>query len=199
MASRQKLNSESQAIAAIDIALEGLPDDDSRGRVLDWAVAKYGRAMRSGGSASFVRSGGSPGNVSQQLTSEESDSWGPRTRAWMKRHDIRSQALDAAFHIEGDNSTLILKSINGDSKSERLRNVAALLGAMALIRNDQPKFTSGELREALKQYNAYDMTNNPSYVKRHKDVIQGNGSSGYTITSIGLDLAANLLKSLSFE
>lgn len=198
MIPKQKQGSESQAIAVIDTALENLPDEDSRARVLVWAVAKYGGAMRNSGST-FTHPVGVPISAPQSQTLEGSDAQGPRARAWIKKHNITSQALDAAFHIEGDSSTLIVKSIKGSSKSEKLRNIAALLGAMALIKTDQPKFTSEEFREALKQYDAYDTSNNPANVKRNKDVIQGSASTGYTTTSVGLDLAASLLTTPSSE
>ena len=192
MAQKQKQHTESQAIAVIDEALELLPDDDSRGRVLAWAMAKFGGAMRSDNARH-------PLVAPQQIAAQHqpfangNDSYGARARAWMKKHSLTSDALESAFHIEGDTSTLILKTVRGASKRERLRNVAALLGAMALVKTDQPKFTGAEFREALKQYDAYDAANGPSYVKSHKDVIQGSASAGYTVTAIGLDLAASLL------
>ena len=194
MSPKQKPVSESQAIAAVEDVLEALPDDLARGRVLDWAAAKYGAAMKHG---SIEAPGASTRTSTQQrqINDSEIEGLGPRARAWLKKHSLSQHALDAAFHIDGDHGTLILKRVKGTSKRERVRNVAALLGAMTLVRTDQARYTAEELRDALKQYNAYDMSNNPNYVKAHADVVQGSGTSGYTTTSIGLDLAATLLQS----
>jgi hypothetical protein len=194
MRAKPKQNSESQSIAVIDEALALLPDDDSRQRVLSWAVAKYGNAMRLGGTqqtgpavAAHI--------TTHQPSSDTAEGYGPRARAWIKKHGITSHVIDGAFHIDGDASTLILKTVRGTSKREKLRSVAALLGAMSLVKTDQPKFSNAEFREALKQYEAYDAANGPTNVKAHKDVIQGSASAGYTVTAVGLDLAANLLVS----
>jgi hypothetical protein len=189
MATKRKQNSESEAIAVIDDALVHLPDDDSRNRVLSWAVSKYGGNMVPP-RAPLPLPPGVSGSGSQGV---DNVGLGPRARAWSKKHGITQQALEGAFHIDGDANTLIVKTVPGDSKKERVRSVAALLGAMALVRTDQAKFTAAEFREALKQYDAYDAANNPVTVKRHKDVIQGNASAGYTVTAVGLDVAAGLL------
>lgn len=191
MAPKQKQNSESQAIAVIDEALAHLPDDDSRARVLSWAVSKYGGTIRA--AALLAGSTGVLGPGLHQPIPDSSEGFGPRARTWIKKHGVTPQSLDSAFHIDAESRTLILKTVRGDSKRERVRNVAALLGAMALVKTDQAKFTAAEFREALKQYDAYDAANNPTYVKAQKDVIQGSASTGYTVTSVGLDVAASLL------
>jgi hypothetical protein len=183
MARAKKQHSESEAIAVVDDALNSLPDQESRSRVLNWAVSKYGGTM--------VPSPPTP--ISHGAAPAENAELGSRARAWSKKHGITNQSLDAAFHIDGDASTLIVKTVRGRAKSEKVRNVAALLGALALVKTDQPKFTAAEFRGALQQYGAYDASNNPAYVKKHKDVIQGNASAGYTVTAVGLDLAAGLL------
>lgn len=196
METKQKTVTEVEAIALIDNVLAGLEDDKSRDRVLSWATSKYASGRLHESKLSFANSRASGDQPALADSKDESGApYSPRVIAWIKKHKMSHELIDGAFHIDGDNSALIVKKVPGDSKSERLRNVAALLGAFSLVRSEQAKFTAAEFREALKQFDAYDASNNTTYVKKHKDVIQGDASSGYTVTTVGLDLAATLLKS----
>lgn len=197
MAVKIEQYTESKAIAAIDAALTSLPDEDSRHRVLDWAVAKFGGGPR-GSHVPWSRSDGDSRAESEGSTGDETTvQFGSRATAWMKKHRVTTEMLDAAFHLDGESSSLILRSLPGDSKRERVGQVAALLGALALVRTDQARFSANELRDGLKQYDAYDRANNSTYVKSHNNIVQGNAENGYTATATGLDLAARLLAATS--
>jgi hypothetical protein len=189
MGNSKKSNSEAGAIGVIDEALSGLSSDDERVRVLEWACKKYGvtyAAQRSEPSRSA--------HVGAIAAESESLGYGSKAVAYMKRSRLTDEEIRSAFHLDGASGSVIVPTVPGPTGGKKLRQVAGLFGLLKLLTTDDAKFTSDEFREVLRQYDAYDQPNFSTYLKKNKDVVLGNSKSGFSVTSVGLDLAVAVLR-----
>jgi hypothetical protein len=116
---------------------------------------------------------------------------------WMRRNGLSPKQLSKLFTLGVDEIDLIAKSVPGKTTKQKMRSVALLTGVAAFLGSGAARVNHQALKEALSDYNAYDVNNFASYLKDMAGEISGSKESGYTLTARGLAAAAEIISEVT--
>lgn len=129
--------------------------------------------------------------------SDDTDGLNAIALRWMRRSDLNPKALRTFFSLGVDEIDLIAKSVPGQSKRERMRNVLLLKAIAAYLGTGAARVTYEQLKEAAIHYKAYDATNFAAHIKSLAADVGGTKESGYTLNARGISAATDLIKQMS--
>ncbi|MDO9561697.1 MAG: hypothetical protein Q7J60_08760 [Bradyrhizobium sp.] len=115
---------------------------------------------------------------------------------WMRRSSLNPKSLQALFSLGIDEIDLVAKSVPGNSKRERMRNVLLLKAIAAYLGTGAARVTYEQLKEAALHYNAYDAANFAANIKSFVSEVGGTKESGFTLTARGLTAATDLIREM---
>lgn len=116
---------------------------------------------------------------------------------WMKRNGFTESQLSRFFTLGVDEIDLVAKSIPGKTKADKFANVLRLQGIASYLGNGVARTDWNKLKQALGHYGADPGTNFWNYMKRLASEVTGSTSSGFALTSRGLNSATELLKEMT--
>jgi hypothetical protein len=117
-------------------------------------------------------------------------------RKWMRRNGLDANDLSKLFSLGIEDIDLVAKSVPGDSKKDRMRNVLLLEGVAAYLGSGVARFGHDKLKEACLHYDAFDNTNFAKYYRDFNSEVSGGKDSDYTLTARGLSSATELIKQM---
>lgn len=194
------------AISAVVNAVREL-DSSTRQRVIDYVIGRFNlRRMSSDPEEplpnSEVASGdrhSSSANPPVLIADKDDDGLegiSPVARRWMSRNGINSNDLGLLFSLGIDEIDLVSKAVPGKSKRQKMRSVMLLKGIAAYLGTGAARISHEQFKEACEHYDATDLANFASNLKRMASEVGGTKESGYTLTARGLSAATDLVKSL---
>ncbi len=195
------------AISAVYVALKEL-DADARARVLDYVASKFNipkGVVNSSEKEENAREDTSRRDVSRTdrytdtppVADDELDGISPSGKKWITRSGIKPLKLMSVFSLGIDEIDLVSKSVPGNSKSQRLRNVFLLKGIAAYLGTGVARFTHEQIKETCLHYDAWDGPNFANIFKSMSADVSGGKDAGYTLTAKGISEATSLVKNMS--
>ena len=198
------------ALSSVCSALNDL-DDDSRCRVVDYAIQKFNINVSGRTPTTQFHTPappvnqvaptipdethtGDPDGFDEQ--SEETDGVSPIAIKWMKRNGLTIQQLGDLYSLGIDEIDLVAKTIPGSSKNQRTRSVVLLKGIAAYLSSGVARVTAEQIKEACLHYDAYDPPNHSKYLKKMASEVSGTKGSGYTLSPRGITSATELLNEM---
>jgi hypothetical protein len=196
------VDSEISAISAVYAALRQL-DSAAQTRVLNYVAMKLGisptaiedrRPVNSPREAEDAHA--MTRETQTQSAEEPEDELGisPVARKWMSRNGLTPEQLSAIFSIGADEIDLVAKSVPGESKRERMRNVILLKGIAAYLATGAARFGHEQMKETCLHYDAFDVNNFYTYFKALSSEVSGDRRAGYTLTVRGITSGTELIK-----
>lgn len=200
------LDPEVVAINDVYSALRNL-DTEAQVRVMRYVAAKLGLSELG---IAGPRAGEDAGQYTDRFSSESVQDSMPETddqlqgisstgKKWIARNGLQLSNISSLFSLGVDDIDLVAKKVPGKSKKDRLRSVFLLKGVAAYLGSGSARLADDDIREACMHYDAYDRPNFAKYVKELASEISGNKSSGYSLTSRGLNNAAEVVKEMLKE
>ena len=206
MKQKQESDQEILAISTVFTALKNL-ESAAQNRVLDYVGKKLNLSREYPENDTHHEADGTPEPVpldvrgeNNKSTSEQAvgdlEGISPVATKWMKRNQLAANQLAFIFSLGVDEIDLVAKSVPGDSKKARMRNVTLLKGVASYLGTGASRFTHEQLKETCLHYDAYDVPNFAKYLKEFVSEITGSKDSGYSLTARGLTSATELVKEI---
>lgn len=197
---KQEEDPEIIAISNVYSALKDL-DTDARSRVLSYVSSKFNISAPASSSVSYKEEMPAARQEQQYDASlkadDEFEGVSPAGKKWITRSGISQSKLMSIFSLGIDEIDLVSKSVPGQKKAQRLKNVFLLKGLAAYLGTGAARFTHEQVKEACLHYDAWDGPNFASIFKSMAADVSGGKDSGYTLTAKGISEATNLLKSMT--
>lgn len=196
------------AISEVYLALKDL-ESDARSRVLNYVIDKFNIqnsvvANRSGYEPPQTHYSqqplSPPTEIGSQTTSTDYDEFegiSPAGKKWITRSGINVAKLMSIFSLGIEEIDLVSKSVPGDKKNQRMRNIFLLKGLAAYLGTGAARFTHEQAKETCLHYDAWDTGNFAVILKSMSADVSGTKDIGYTLTSKGLTEATSLVKAMS--
>ncbi|HMA74454.1 MAG TPA: hypothetical protein VKP67_23635 [Xanthobacteraceae bacterium] len=127
---------------------------------------------------------------------DESGTFPPRARSWMKQNDISRGQLQHVFHI-GDGGVDVIAAVPGKSKKEQTYNAYVLAGLGQLLLTGNATFHDKLARALCESSGCYDSANHSVHLRNRGNEFAGTKDKGWTLTAPGLRRAAELIRELS--
>lgn len=128
---------------------------------------------------------------------DASASLSPRTRAWMKQHNVSQEELQQVFQLDGGTADIIAGEILGKNKKEKTLNAYILVGLSKLLSTGAASFDDKAARALCVSLGCYDESNHAATIKDKGNEFSGTKDSGWTLTAPGLKRAAALVKEIA--
>ncbi|MBK8097851.1 MAG: hypothetical protein IPK26_12130 [Planctomycetes bacterium] len=213
MASKKAVASVDPEFAAISAVYEALSSLDvtSQRRVLSYVMSKLGietappeSSMRmedrtgSGAADSDASRDSDRGARASQQGSTEADTDGISAVAlkWMRRSGLDSSRLGDLYSLGVDDIDLVVKSVPGKTKKDRMLSVILLKGIAAYLSTGVARVSHAHVKEACLHYDAYDQANFAKHLRSFSPEVSGDVGSGFTLTPRGLTRATETIKSM---
>jgi hypothetical protein len=117
-----------------------------------------------------------------------------RVQYWLKKYDVREQDLERV--LDFDNGYTLIAHIPGESKREQSINCYLVAGLQAMLSTGEPKFRDDEAVNLCKREGCYDRANHSTTRTQLGKRVTGDKESAFTLTSLGLEQAAMLVKDM---
>jgi hypothetical protein len=199
MSSQENLTDdpEAVAIAKVSAALKDL-DPEVRNRVLKYVAERFGIStpVTKARNDERMQPTSMPMTENPQNQDDELDGISPAGKKWIARNGIDPDKLMSIFSLGIDEIDLVSKSVPGEKKTQRLRNVFLLKGIAAYLGTGAARFTHEEVKETCLHYNAWDGPNFAVTFKSMSADVSGTKDSGYSLTSKGISEATSLVKGM---
>jgi hypothetical protein len=200
MQNKQEEDPEIIAISNVYAALKDL-DTEARSRVLSYVSSKFNISAPVSSFASYKEEM-PPARLEQQYDTslkieDEFEGISPAGKKWITRSGISQSKLMSIFSLGIDEIDLVSKSVPGQKKAQRLKNVFLLKGLAAYLGTGAARFTHEQVKETCLHYDAWDGPNFASIFKSMAADVSGGKDSGYTLTAKGISEATNLVKSMT--
>ncbi len=187
------------AISEVYQALKEL-DADARIRVLNYVSGKFN--ISSPVKSNTDREDNSPPPTEPTFhttpaADDEFEGISPAGKKWITRSGIKPAKLMLVFSLGIDEIDLVSKSVPGNTKSQRMRNVFLLKGVAAYLGTGSARFTHEQIKETCLHYDAWDTANFANIFKTMSADVSGGKDTGYTLTAKGISEATTLVKNMS--
>ena len=194
------MRAETEAMLTVFTALEPLPAEN-RLSVLKWAADKLGvlelfDQVREHDTKIRAQAGGD-GKASDEGAAADTGGLPKRAAAWIKKHALTQEELEAAFHVKDGAAEITAGIIPGKSKREQTINSYIITGASSLLATGEAKFLDATAREVCNVYGCLDPGNHSKYLGDKGNAISGSKEKGWELTNPGLDKAAALVKEIA--
>lgn len=207
MSEQPEPDQEILAITTVHAALKNL-DPAAQSRVIEYVARKLGVTTSPSNSESNRGRDTTPVppshdsdepavEVSDSKADNESDGISPVAQKWMRRNKLSASQLSSTFSIGGDEIDLIANKVPGDSSKARMHNVFLLKGVAAYLAGGAPRFSHEQVKETCLHYDAYDVSNFASNLKKLAPDISGTKETGYVLTARGLANATELVQKMA--
>jgi hypothetical protein len=187
------------AISEVYAALKDL-DTDARARVLNYVSGKFNISSSvsiSNDKEEIILQPRTEASFeTNSVADDELEGISPAGRKWVARNGIKPSKLMSIFSLGIDEIDLVSKSIPGNKKSQRMRNVFLLKGIAAYLGTGTARFTHEQIKEACLHYDAWDGPNFSANFKSLSGDVSGGKDNGYTLTAKGISEATILVKSM---
>jgi hypothetical protein len=120
-----------------------------------------------------------------------------RVQYWLKKYDLREQELERVLDLDGDYS--FIAHLPGDSKREQATGCYLLAGLQAMLRTGEPKFRDEDAVNLCRREGCYDRANHSTTRAQLGKRMTGDKESAFTLTTLGLEQAATLVKRILAE
>ena len=140
---------------------------------------------------------GAKSATAEQDSDEQSASFPPRARTWMKQHGVTTEQVQQVFQVSGDNAEVIAASIPGKSKREQTLSAYILTGAGKLISTGEANFDDKSARALCEAAGCYDSPNHTAILRNKGNEFTGSKDKGWSLTSPGLKRAADMIKEIA--
>lgn len=199
---KQLKTSEDPEIVAISEVYKALKDldADARARVLNYVSGKFNILSQINMNTERednppIRT--EPSTPVAPATEDEFEGISPAGKKWITRSGIKPAKLMSVFSLGIDEIDLVSKSVPGNTKSQRMRNVFLLKGVAAYLGTGTARFTHEQIKETCLHYDAWDTPNFANIFKTMSPDVSGGKDAGYTLTAKGISEATALVKSMS--
>lgn len=201
------IDPEIAAISEVYAALKDL-EAEARIRVLDYVsekfnIAKPVKPVRGKEHTSYEQddrpyeTAPTPTAIPSPTTEDEFEGISPVAKKWIARSGISVQKLMSIFSLGIDEIDLVSKSVPGNGKAVRTKNIFLLKGIASYLGTGAPRTTYEQIKETCLHYDAWDSPNFAKYVKSFSADISGAKDTGYTLTARGISEATALIKSMT--
>jgi len=200
-----EVDQEIAAISAVYAAVRDL-EQDAQTRVLSYVAMKLKINFASFDDKRLRVQLGEPdptntltkeGSTGTDESADEFGSISPVAKRWMSRNGLQAEQLSALFSLGVDEIDLVAKTVPGENKKERMRNVFLLKGIAAYLATGAARFTHEQIKETCLHYDAFDATNFATYLRQLSSEVSGSRSAGYTLTARGITSATEVVKSMT--
>jgi hypothetical protein len=183
------------AISQVYAALKDL-DTDARFRVLSYVSGKFNIPNTGSIDRDVISQISIPPIDAVSVADDPLEGISPAGKKWIARNGIKPSKLMSVFSLGIDEIDLISKSVPGNKKSQRMRNVFLLKGIAAYLGTGTARFTHEQIKEACLHYDAWDGANFATNFKSMLAEVSGGKDAGYILTAKGLSEATTLIKSM---
>lgn len=128
---------------------------------------------------------------------DEIEGISPIAKKWMMRNALSPALISKLYSLGVDEFDLVAPNVPGKSVRERLHNVILLQGVASYLNSGAPRVDGEKLREAVDHYDADAGRNFAAYVKDWTSEFSGSRTSGFTLTTRGLNSAKELIKQMA--
>ncbi|NDA46124.1 MAG: hypothetical protein EBY21_02370 [Alphaproteobacteria bacterium] len=116
----------------------------------------------------------------------------------MHQYGVANDQLEQVFLFENGNFQLIAKNAPGSNGREKTINAFLLTGLGQFLTTGEAKFDDQVGRDACTLMGCFNAPNHANYITKGKgNYLSGSKKSGWTVTTPGLKLAADLVKGLA--
>jgi hypothetical protein len=119
-----------------------------------------------------------------------------QARIWMKQNQVSDQELQLIFHIADGKVEIVAAEIPGKDGKAKSINAYILQGLASFLNSGVAKFDDKSARALCVKYGCYSAANHAVYMKAIGNKAAGSKETGWTLTSPGLKVAAELVKGL---
>lgn len=201
MAKQAKTNDDPE-IVAISIVYSALKDLDTeaRYRVLSYVSGKFNltsQAFTNNVNEEQVMPRFDRPHEPTSSSDDEFEGISPAGKKWITRSGINQSKLMSIFSLGIDEIDLVSKSVPGNTKSQRMRNVFLLKGLSAYLGTGAARVTHEQVKETCLHYDAWDGPNFTKILKSMTADVSGGKDSGYTLTPKGISEATSLVKKIT--
>jgi hypothetical protein len=117
-----------------------------------------------------------------------------KARTWMRQNNVTTAQLSHAFH----GSEVIAHEIPGANKREKTLNTYILTGVGQLLQTGEARFSDDTARQGCEQHGCYDSNNHSKTInKKRGNAFTGTVKSGWQLTTPGLKIGADLVKTIA--
>lgn len=124
------------------------------------------------------------------------DGISPAASKWMIRNEFTAANLSSLYSLGLDEIDLVVKSVPGASKKDRMRSVLLLQGVASYLSTGVSRMNHDKVKEACVHYDAFDTANFARHLKGFSREVGGTRDSGYMLTAAGLAAATEMIKDL---
>lgn len=117
----------------------------------------------------------------------------PRVTSWLSQNNLSVVDLERVYFIQDDRIELIIHDVPGNNRAEKATNIYILCGIIGFLSEGTPSFQDDLARKYCIQLGCYDKNNHSKTLKKIGNSIIGNKKQGWTLTSPGLDNAAEII------
>ncbi len=123
--------------------------------------------------------------------------FGTKATHWMRSNNLTKEELQSVFELGDGSIELLAVKVPGKTKKEQSINSYLLVGAKSLLAGDDPKFADKEAVAYCKQAGCHDVANHASTRDSLGSKVSGNKSTGFKLSTPGLQAAAQLIKQIA--
>lgn len=116
--------------------------------------------------------------------------------AWMKKNGLDQAIVAEVFHFD-DGAVEVIGRVPAGTAKEQTINVYLLAGARALLGSGAAKFAEAAAVALCKQQGCHNSGNHAAYLKTAGKALAGSKAKGWTLTTPGLQRAAELVKKMA--
>lgn len=124
-------------------------------------------------------------------------SFGTKATHWTRSNNLTKEELQSVFEFSDGSVELLAVKVPGKTKKEQSINSYLLVGAKSLLAGDDPKFVDKEAVAYCKQAGCHDGANHASTRASLGSKVSGNKSTGFRLSTPGLQAAAQLIKQIA--
>jgi hypothetical protein len=123
--------------------------------------------------------------------------FGTKAAHWMQSNNLTKEELQSVFELGDGSIELLAVKVPGKTKKEQSINSYLLVGTKSLLAGDDPKFADKEAVVYCKQTGCHDVANHASTRASLGSKVSGNKSTGFRLSTPGLQAAAQLIKQIA--
>ncbi len=117
-----------------------------------------------------------------------------RAQNWLRKHDVSEDVLERVLDVESDYA--LIAHLPADSKREQTISCYLITGIQAMLRTGEAKFQDEDAIALCKTEGCHDRPNHAATRTQLGKRVTGDKDTGFTLTSVGLEQAAVLLKKI---